>query len=204
MRVLRADRNRGKGNAVRRGMAAAQGAYVLFADADQSTPIEQFDLMLVQIEDGGFDVAVGSRAAVGAKVSSKSRLRRLLSWGLQMIVRTFFGIEIRDTQCGFKLFRADVARDLFARQVIDGFSFDLELIYLCGRLGHAVAEVPVEWIDAPGSKVEEAKVVVGFLKDLVRIRVNDLRGVYSDRRMRSVAGLPTQSTGTASDRSWAQ
>jgi dolichyl-phosphate beta-glucosyltransferase len=201
MKVLRAERNAGKGNAVRRGMSVARGHYVLFLDADQSTPIEQFDRMLRYVVDGGFDVAVGSRAARGATVSSKSRLRHILSWGLQVLVRVFFGIRIRDTQCGFKLFKADVAKDLFGRQVIDGFSFDLELIYLAGRLGYRVAEVPVDWIDAPGSKVEELKVVIGFLGDLLRIRVSDLRGVYSDRHRRPLVDPSVTAPRTPSDRS---
>jgi dolichyl-phosphate beta-glucosyltransferase len=179
MQVLIAERNGGKGKAVRRGVAAARGDYILVADADQSTPIEQFELMLSALVDRNFAVAVGSRAAVGANVSGKSLLRRLLSNGLRLLVRVLFGIKIRDTQCGFKLFRADAAHDLFSRQRLDGFAFDLELIHLCGRLGYPVAEVPVDWIDAPGSKIDELKVVLRFFQDLMVIRSNDLRGLYS-------------------------
>jgi dolichyl-phosphate beta-glucosyltransferase len=179
MQVLVAERNGGKGSAVRRGVAAARGDYILVADADQSTPIEQFELMLSAVVDRGFTVAVGSRAAEGANVSGKSMLRRLLSNGLRLLVRLLFGIKIRDTQCGFKLFQAHAAHDLFARQRLDGFAFDLELIHLCGRLGYAVAEVPVDWIDAPGSKIDELKVVIRFFRDLMVIRSNDFRGLYS-------------------------
>ena len=186
MRVLVADRNRGKGNAVRRGMLAAGGEYVLFADADQSTPIEQFDRLLDQLKDG-CDVAVGSRAAAGAAVSGKSMLRKVLSRGLRIMVSLGFGVEIADTQCGFKLFTAEAARTLFELQIVDSFSFDLEVLYLSGKVGLRVAEVPVEWIDAPGSTVDAARVSAQFVVDLVKIRFNDLRGRYTVDGSSSVA-----------------
>ncbi len=192
MRVLVAEQNGGKGSAVRRGFAVARGEYVLLVDADQSTPIEQFDLLLDPLINQGYDVAVGSRAAKGANVSGKNMLRRVLSAGLRMIVRTFFGIRIRDTQCGFKLFRSSVAHDLFARQQLDGFAFDLELLYLCNRRGYTVAEIPVDWIDAPGSKVDEATVVARFVKDLLVIWSNDRRGRYAEPRSRTVPAPRTE------------
>ncbi|MEB0004294.1 MULTISPECIES: dolichyl-phosphate beta-glucosyltransferase [unclassified Cryobacterium] len=178
MTVLVAAKNTGKGDAVRRGMLAARGEFILFADADQSTPIEQFDHLMAKI-DAGYDVVVGSRAAAGAAVSGKSALRKVLSRGLHVMVSVGFGIEIADTQCGFKLFTAPAARSLFTLQVVDGFSFDLEVIYLAGRLGLTTAEVPVEWIDAPGSTVDAAKVSLQFVADLVKIKVHDLRGGYT-------------------------
>ena len=178
MTVLVAAKNTGKGDAVRRGILAARGEFILFADADQSTPIEQFDRLMEKI-DAGYDVVVGSRAAAGAAVSGKSALRKVLSRGLHLMVSVGFGIEIADTQCGFKLFTAPAARSLFNLQVVDGFSFDLEVIYLAGRLGLSTAEVPVEWIDAPGSTVDAAKVSLQFVADLVRIKVHDLRGGYT-------------------------
>ena len=178
MTVLVAAKNTGKGDAVRRGILAARGEFILFADADQSTPIEQFDRLMEKI-DAGYDVVVGSRAAAGAAVSGKSALRKVLSRGLHLVVSVGFGIEIADTQCGFKLFTAPAARSLFNLQVVDGFSFDLEVIYLAGRLGLSTAEVPVEWIDAPGSTVDAAKVSLQFVADLVKIKVHDLRGGYT-------------------------
>jgi dolichyl-phosphate beta-glucosyltransferase len=182
MVVLVAERNGGKGSAVRRGVGAARGRYMLIADADQSTPIEQFSTLLRKITDQGFDISIGSRAANGAEVSSKGAVRHILSFGLHLMVKVLFGLGIRDTQCGFKLFTSESARDLFARQTIDGFSFDLEVLYLAQRGGYRVAEVPVEWIDAPGSTVDAAKVAMRFLVDLVGIRLNDLRGRYSHPR----------------------
>lgn len=177
LRLLAAPANAGKGDAVRRGMLAARGRVILFADADQSTPIEQFDRLLAHLEDG-YDVVVGSRATKGSRVSGKSLVRRVLSRGLHEMVSRLYGIEVQDTQCGFKLFSAEAARHLFTQQQVDGFSFDLEILYLAHKLGYRTAEVPVEWIDAPGSTVDAARVSLQFLRDLLRIRLLDLRGAY--------------------------
>jgi dolichyl-phosphate beta-glucosyltransferase len=182
MRVLVAERNGGKGSAVRRGVLAAHGSVVLFADADQSTPIEQFDRLLAKVTDEGYDIVIGSRAAQGAVTAGKSSLRRLLSRGLRTVVRAGGGLTIADTQCGFKLFTAPAARHLFALQVIDGFSFDLEVLYLAQKHRMRVAEMPVEWIDAPGSTVRPLRVTLQFLRELVRVRLNDLRGRYAHPR----------------------
>lgn len=193
LRLLTAPRNAGKGDAVRRGMLAARGRLVLFADADQSTPIEQFDRLAERVADG-FDVVVGSRAIAGAAVSNKSLGRRILSGGLHVLVSRGFGIHVADTQCGFKLFTAEAARELFSTQVVDGFSFDLEVLYLAHKLGYRVAEEPVDWYDAPGSTVDALKVALQFLRDLVRIRVLDLRGTYRarPRHMSPAASSPAE------------
>lgn len=177
LRLIEAKQNGGKGKAVRKGMLAARGDVRLFADADQSTPIEQFE-KLVDVLHDGHDVVVGSRAADGSLEASKSPLRRLLSGGLRAMVRALFNIGVRDTQCGFKMFTAAAAEDLFRRQTIDGFSFDLEVLYLAEKFDYRIAEVPVEWIDAPGSTVDAARVAARFLADLVKIRLDDLRGAY--------------------------
>jgi dolichyl-phosphate beta-glucosyltransferase len=180
LRVLRAPQNGGKGSAVRRGMLAAQGRYVLFSDADNSTPIEEVTKLLAKLESGQYDIAVGSRAADGAEETHRSPLRRLMSGGLRAIVRYGLRVGVRDTQCGFKLYTQAVARRLHEAQTLMGFSFDLEILYLAARLGYRVAEVPVAWVDAPGSKVDAIKEARRFLKDLARIRLNDLRGVYAE------------------------
>ncbi|MFN8623160.1 MAG: dolichyl-phosphate beta-glucosyltransferase [Chloroflexota bacterium] len=177
LRVVRAPANQGKGAAVRRGVMAARGGMILFADADNSTPIEQVDVLIDAIERGA-DVAIGSRAADGAQEMNRSLLRRTMSGGIRFLARRTLSLSVKDTQCGFKLLRADVARDVFSRTTIDGFSFDLEVLFLATKAGYRIAEVPVEWIDAPGSKVDVKKEAQRFLRDLAIIRGNDLRGRY--------------------------
>ncbi len=202
--ILEAEQNGGKGSAVRRGVLAARGDIILFADADQSTPIEQF----AELEDvlhKGFGVVVGSRAAAGAEVANKSRGRQILSNGLKLLVQGSLRLPISDTQCGFKMFTRDAAQQVFTRQLIDGFSFDLEVLYLARRMGIRVTEVPVQWYDAPGSKVDSAKVAVRFLQDLVRIRVNAAKGRY-DRTNHPVPTQPesNRSAGGATNQSTPQ
>ncbi len=143
LRLLRAEANGGKGRAVQRGMLAARGQYILFDDADNSTPIEELDKLLRQVREGGYDVVVGSRAADGAEEAHRSAFRRLLSNGLRWIVRNIFRIGVRDTQCGFKLFSYPAAQRLYNAQTIAGFSFDLEILYLASKFGYGVAEVAV-------------------------------------------------------------
>jgi dolichyl-phosphate beta-glucosyltransferase len=178
LRVLQADRNGGKGSAVRRGMLAARGRYVLFSDADNSTPIEELARLLAALESGQYDVAVGSRAVAGAEEAKRSLLRRVLSGGLRAIVRYGLRVGVQDTQCGFKLFTRQAAQRLHKAQTLMGFSFDLEILFLAARFGYRVAEVPVAWVDAPGSKVDPVKEARRFLKDLWQIKLNDLRGHY--------------------------
>ena len=179
MRVLIAPANGGKGSAVQRGMLEAQGDFVLFTDADNSTPIEEIGRLLQKIENDGFDIAIGSRAADGAEVENKSLKRKILSAGLNTIVQKLFRIRVKDTQCGFKLFSRDAARRLHTAQTLMGFSFDLEILYLAFKFDYKVAEVPVNWFDAPGSKVDTAKEARRFITDLVKIKMTDLQGGYA-------------------------
>jgi dolichyl-phosphate beta-glucosyltransferase len=177
-RVLKAEQNGGKGSAVRRGMLAARGRYRLFADADNSTPIEETSRLLKKITDEGYDVAVGSRAAEGAGEANKSLLRRVMSGGLRFLVRVLMRIPVRDTQCGFKMYTAEAAERLHTAQTLMRFSFDLEILYLAVKWGYRIAEVPVTWIDAPGSKVNPTREAQRFLRDMVTILSNNVKGLY--------------------------
>lgn len=176
LRVLRHP-NTGKGGAVSRGVKAARGDMVLFADADNSTPIEELPRLIQKIKDG-YDVAIGSRAADGAQVENKSALRSMVSSGLRMLVGALSGVRFKDTQCGFKLFSKKSAQVLFGEQKMQGFSFDLEILYLAVKYHFKVAEVPVQWFDAPGSKVDPLKDSVKFMKDILTIRKLDQQGQY--------------------------
>lgn len=181
LHVLKTPQNGGKGSAVQRGMAAARGRYVLFSDADNSTPIEEISKFIEALDQEKYDVAVGSRATVGSEVSNKSLFRQLLSNGLQFIVRYLLRIKVRDTQCGFKMYTQEAAHRLHGAQTIMGFSFDLEILYLAFKLKYRVKEIPVTWIDAPGSKVDTRKEVQRFLRDIFKIKTNDFKGIYSRR-----------------------
>ena len=178
LRVLVNHANRGKGHAVRRGMLAARGRYLLFSDADLSTPIAEIGRLVAALEAGS-DVAIGSRAIAGSDV----RVRQV--WWRQSMGRVFNRVVrvvavpgIRDTQCGFKCFRRDAARRIFARQRMTRFSFDVELLWIARRLGYRVAEVPVTWVNNPLSRVHPVIDAFRMLADLVRLRYYDLRGVY--------------------------
>lgn len=178
-RVLVAEKNGGKGSAVRRGMLDARGKYILFDDADNSTPIEEISNLLHKVDVEGYDIAVGSRAADGAQEAHKGLVRQTMSNGLRTINRHVMRIPVRDTQCGFKLFTRAAAQRLYRAQTIMGFSFDLEILYLASKMGYKIAEVPVAWVDAPGSKLDTSKEAQRFVKDLCRIKWNDWRGVYA-------------------------
>ncbi|MCB9436539.1 MAG: glycosyltransferase family 2 protein [Anaerolineales bacterium] len=178
LNLLIAEKNGGKGSAVQRGMLASKGDYVLFCDADNSTPIEEVTNLLDRLQNQGYDVAVGSRAAEGASESNKRFMRHLMSAVLRGIVKYGFRIPVKDTQCGFKMYTEKAAKHLHEKQTIMGFSFDLEILYLARKYGYRIAEVPVNWIDAPGSKVDPAKEARRFLRDLVKIKRNDWQGRY--------------------------
>lgn len=169
--------NRGKGAAVRAGMRAANGRRILFSDADMSTPMREVVELHRRLDEGA-DVAIGSRAAEGAVEQSKSTLRRLFSWGWRRITRAGLGLDIADTQCGFKLFTREAAAALFNAGRVDGFSFDAEILFLADRFGFEVSEAPVEWFDAPGSKVQPGRVALQFLRDVIAIRGAALLGRY--------------------------
>ena len=185
LRVVTSGVNEGKGAAVRRGFLAARGRAVLFADADCSTPIAELDPMLARLDDGA-DVVVGSRTIDGAVTTNKSGLRHLMSTSLRLVVSALLPTGVHDTQCGFKLFRRDVARQLAESQTITGFSFDLELLYLARQRGLTVVEHPVSWFDAPGSTVDPAKESIRFLRDILRIRWCSIRGAYRRRSAGSI------------------
>ena len=180
LHVLIAPKNGGKGRAVQRGVLAAKGQVILFADADNSTPIEELGAMLKQI-DAGYDLVIGSRAAGGAQEAHKSLLRKTMSNTLRAMIRPIFNLQVSDTQCGFKLFKHEPAQRIFGAQTIMGFSFDLEILYLANKWGYRIVEQPVNWIDAPGSKVDGMKEARRFLKDMWTIKRNDWKGVYNGK-----------------------
>ncbi len=174
--LIRTSPNRGKGHAVRIGVLRARGSFILFSDADLATPIEELESLLSAVHTGRA-VAIGSRAARGAVLAVRQPwYRELAGRSLNQLVRRLAVPAVRDTQCGFKLFRRDAAHDLFGRSVEDGFGFDVEVLHLATRRGYSVAEVPVAWRHREGSKVRIVRDSMRMLGTLRRIVCRDLRG----------------------------
>ncbi|NQT38641.1 MAG: glycosyltransferase family 2 protein, partial [Planctomycetes bacterium] len=173
--VTRHPVNRGKGAAVRTGMLAAAGETLLFADADGATPIDQEAGLYEAIAEGA-DVAIGSRLVDGNGVSRRRSWHRGLAGRLfAATARWLLGISVRDTQCGFKMFRREPGRELFSRSEESGYLFDLELLVLAERQGYRIAEVPVNWSDVPGGHLSMARQLPKILIGLWRLR-RRLRG----------------------------
>lgn len=183
LRVLRHPANRGKGAAVRTGVLAAAGHKILFADADGATPIgEEWRLSAALAR--GADVAVGSRAVAAPGVHRERTRKRAVAGNVfAWVARRSLGLAVRDTQCGFKMFARDAARELFSLTRETGYLFDLEILAVARRLGLRVDEVAVSWADQPGSKVSLARDGWKMARGLLSLRAN-------------VAGLPIPATAT--------
>lgn len=179
VRVIRYERNRGKGYAVRTGMLAANGRIVLFADADGSTPMTELPKVLGPVESGQVDIAIGSRALPESDRARRQPMpRHFMGWTFRQLVRLILMRGFSDTQCGFKAFSREAAQACFSRQTIDGFGFDLEILYVARHLGYRIVEVPVRWLDDPESRVHPILDPLAMLFDLFRIRLRGLRGAY--------------------------
>ncbi len=175
-RVLRLPENRGKGRAVKEGVLAARGGFVLFSDADLSTPIAMLDRLLERLEAGA-DVVIGSRAVAGADVRvHQARLREGLGKLFNAAVRRLVVPGIRDTQCGFKAFRREAARELFSELETEGFCFDVEILAAARRRGLRIDEIPVVWENSKPSGVRVLRGFPRIVRDLARIRRRFRRG----------------------------
>ncbi len=180
-RLITYQPNRGKGFAVRQGILASQGQSVVFTDADLSTPITEIESALIHL--ASFDIVMGSRALAESKIiKHQPSYRRLGSRVFNTLRDGIVGADIsrfKDTQCGFKAFRGPVARRLFGLLRVDGFMFDVELLYVAIKLGYRIHEIPVRWTDMPGSKLRLIRDTARMFKDLAMIRFvhrNLLRG----------------------------
>jgi dolichyl-phosphate beta-glucosyltransferase len=179
-RVLRNGENRGKGYSVRHGVLEARGRFVLLTDADLSTPIDQHAKLAVEIRDRDLDVVIGSRALPNSDVQVRQGwLRQTMGQSFNAIVRALTGLQFRDTQCGFKLMDRERVKPLFEKMVVNRFAFDVELLFLCARFGLSVAEVPVVWRNAGGSKVKLLGDPLNMIADVLRVRWRFRRGLYN-------------------------
>jgi glycosyltransferase involved in cell wall biosynthesis len=178
VRLLSNPGNRGKGYAVRNGMLAAKGDWILSTDADLSAPIEELDKLIAAARRENAVVAIGSRALNRKLVKVHQPIMRELSGrAFNLVMRLVTGLPFRDTQCGFKLFHQDAAKNIFSRQKEEGFSFDVEDLVIARVLGLRAIEVPVEWSNVEGTKVSLTQGMKSFT-DLVRIRGRAVRGEY--------------------------
>ena len=187
VRILRND-HRGKAYAVRSGMLAASGRYVLFSDADLSTPIEEVSAFLPYLEDG-CAVVIGSREAPGAKRFGEPMTRHVMGRIFTRLVQLLTGQRFEDTQCGFKAFNHEAATQIFGRVQLYGADspvikrskvtgFDVELLFLAKKLGLRIAEVPVRWYYSRGSKVDPVRDSLQNLLDVLKVRLYNWQGRY--------------------------
>jgi glycosyltransferase involved in cell wall biosynthesis len=177
-RVLRNPGNRGKGYSVRHGMLEAQGDWLLFSDADLSTPIDELEKLWSAVERAQAQVGIGSRDLDRSLIGVRQPLFRELGGRFfNLVIRLLTGLPFHDTQCGFKLFEAAAAREIFGRQRIERFGFDVEILFIAGRLGYRTLEVPVRWNDVAGTKVKMWGALAAFL-DPLKVRWNGIRGRY--------------------------
>jgi dolichyl-phosphate beta-glucosyltransferase len=180
LRLVRQLPNRGKGAAVRRGMLEARGQIRVMCDADGSMPPEQLPRLLAPIIACKAEISIGSRYAEGAKTDKKQPAYRVM-WSrlCNKVIQRSLVPGVRDTQCGFKAFTAQAARDLFSVARIDGWAFDLEILALAKRRGYTVAEVGVEWADDGRSRVNPLKDMMKVIREMLVIRRNLRHGVYN-------------------------
>lgn len=176
--ILINEQNSGKGFSVRKGMLSARGEYVFFTDADLSTPIEEIEKCLPYLING-YDVVIGSRSMPGSDILVhqpwyREKMGKIFNFMVNMVLLK----GIIDTQCGFKGFKREAVRTVFNRCKIDGFSFDVEALYLSRKYNFKIKEIPIRWENSPLSKVSPIKHSLQMFKDLIGIKIKDLKGDY--------------------------
>ena len=178
VRVLENVRNRGKGFSVRKGFLEARGEFALFSDADLSTPVEDSAKLLAYAKEG-FDVAIGSRALKESQIElHQPWWRELMGKSFNAIVQLLAIKGIKDTQCGFKCFSKKAYHEVFSRQTIDGFGFDVEALFIAKKHGFKIIEVPVKWENRIESRVNPILHPIQMFFELLLIRFRDIMGAY--------------------------
>ena len=179
LKLLKNETNLGKGAAVRKGVMAARGAVQLFMDADNSTHIGELAKVLPCFDDKSCDIVIGSRKLKSSHIIRKQPfVRRFMSFVHALIIRVVLGVDASDINCGFKAFKADVAKKIFSLQKIDGWVFDAEILFLAEKLGYNLKEVPVEWEHKDTSKVLPITAALSSLRGIWEVKKNDLQRRY--------------------------
>jgi dolichyl-phosphate beta-glucosyltransferase len=169
--------NRGKGYAVRTGIERSRGEYILFADADNSTPIEEFEKFHPLLKE--YEVVIGSRYIAGSNITIRQPKYRIVLGRLgNFLIQAFLLDDIKDTQCGFKAFQHRVAKDIFSRMKVNRFGFDIELLSIARILHYPIHEVPISWYNSPESRVRPIKDALRTFFELVYIKLNLWGGRY--------------------------
>ncbi len=164
------DDNRGKGAAVREGVKAASGRVILVSDADLSAPIKEMDKLIKALEEG-YEVAIGSRAVHAKDCDVQQSFKRWFAGRIfNALVRTIVVCGFGDTQCGFKCFKKETAKNLFSAQRLEGFSFDVEILYLAQKKGLKIKEVPVMWREGKDSRIRLVRDSIRMVRELFLIR----------------------------------
>jgi len=179
VRVLDQPRQ-GKGAAVQKGMLEGQGEYLFICDADFSMPVDEISKFMPP-NTTSYDVAIASREVPGARRVDEPQYRHLMGRVFNLIVRVLAIPKIQDTQCGFKVFRRQVARDVFALQTIDGWGFDVEVLFIALKHKYTLIEVPITWYYKPQTKISPLRDSINMVLEVMRVRLNGWRGKY-DRK----------------------
>ncbi len=167
IRLIRLDKNQGKGNAVKKGVMNSWGEMVYFTDADLSTPIEEIEKFLPEFPK--YDIVIGSRAMRGSQVDTVW-YRRIPGKLFNGVVTSICGLDFADTQCGAKMFRKDPAQEIFPRIKTAGFAFDVEILYVAKILGYKIKEVPIHWVISLDSRVHVLTDGIKMVLDVIKVR----------------------------------
>lgn len=180
LRIITYKKNRGKGYAIKKGMLAANGKYNLFLDIDLSTPLGEFKKFLPYLNK--YDILIGSRKTKGAKlIVHQPPLRENMGKAFTYISQIALQLPISDFTCGFKCFSHEAKKEIFKRQKIERWSFDSEILFIGNKLGFPIKEIPVVWKNDLNTKVKFPQDIINSIRDLIRIRINQLRGAYQPK-----------------------
>lgn len=181
--------HKGKAAAVRTGVLASKGRLVLMMDADLATPLEELKRLSTWVNDNNFDIAIASREGLGASRENEPLYRHIMGRAFNILVKLTLGLKYKDTQCGFKLFKGDVARKVFSNLLVYGENlpeidkpffgaFDVEVLYVAQKMGYKIKEVPIKWIYVPTNRLNALSNSYKMGRDVIKIKFYGLRGAY--------------------------